>query len=163
MRLTAADLAAYESTIAVLLERYGVSLDLDADAPIALEESPNGALSFELRGFLPDGRRPPLSVLLVREKWGEVGRDSYERLGYEYELLDHERRFRRAYHLHDVDHFVRRFNVAVHEHCERPIGVASCPHFEGSPIRDGFRGVEILVDAWTNPTIPDCAVLSCLE
>jgi hypothetical protein len=76
-------------------------------------------------------------------------------------LLDHERDFRRAHHLHDRDVFVRRFNVVVHEHCERPIGNVQCAHYEGSPIRDAFAGVVALLDAWTADP-PECADLRCL-
>ena len=146
----------------MLLERYGVALSLGPEEAIAIEESPSAAVSFAVRGFLPDRRQPPLSVLAVREKWLPIGRDAYERWEYEYELLDHERRFRRAFHLHDAEYFVRRFYVAVHEHCERPIGVISCAHYEGSPIRDGLHAVEALVAVWADSTVLDCSAMRCL-
>jgi hypothetical protein len=163
MRLSIADLEDYLSRVAELLERYGVVLDLDPTAELVLEESPSGAMSFALRGFLPDGRDPPLSVLEVRERWRQVAPDKVERWDYEYELLDHERGFRRGFHLHDRQDFVRRFDVVVHEHCERPIGTAHCAHIEGSPVRDGYRGVELLLEIWMNPGIPDCLEMPCLE
>ena len=133
------------------------------DGDLALEESPSGSLAFELRGFLPDGRQPPKAVLEVREVWGRVEADAFERRGYAYELLDHERGFRRAFHLHDADVFVRRYAVVVHEHCERPIGIAPCTHVSGGPVRDAYRAVELLMGIWVDPSIPDCATLPCLE
>jgi dihydrofolate reductase len=67
-------------------------------------------MSFALRGFLPDGRTPPLSVLEIRERWRRLGPDQVERWEYEFELLDHERGVRRAFHLHHADEFIRRFH-----------------------------------------------------
>ena len=57
--------------------------------------------------------------------------------------------------------FERRYLVVVHEHCERPLGDAACDHYEGSPIRDGYAGVMVLIDAWTDE--PGCFELRCLE
>lgn len=163
MRLSIGDLEDYLSRVAELLERYGVVLDLPTTAPLELMESPSGTLSFSLRGFLPDAGSPPLSVLDVRERWVAVGPGVLERGEYEYELLDHERGYRRAFHLHDRSDFVRRFDVVVHEHCEQPIGSSPCPHFAGFPVRDGYRGVELLLEAWIEPDAPDCAALTCLD
>lgn len=163
MRLSAGELEDYVSRIALQLERYGVTLDLGPDGAIAIEESPGGTLSFDLRGFLPDGRQPPLAELAVREKWRPRGGDTFERWEYEYELVDHARRFRHAFHLHDAESFLRRFDVAVHEHCERPIGHRLCEHFAGLPVRDGYRAVEVLFELWTSPTLADCAAMTCLE
>ena len=163
MQLSIAALEDYLSRVAELLERYGVVLDLEPTAPLVLEESPSGAMSFALRGFLPDGRTPPLSILEIRERWRRLGPDEVERWEYEFELLDHERGFRRAFHLHHADEFIRRFHVVVHEHCERPIGTAPCGHVVGSPVRDGYRGVEILLEAWIAPSMPDCSAMTCLE
>lgn len=163
MRLPLAELEAYLSGVAELLERYGVVLDLAPDAPLEVAESPSGALSFSLRGFLPDGEMPPQSVLEVRERWVSLGPDEVERSEYEYELLDHDRDFRRAFHLHDREDFVRRFDVVVHEHCELPIGTAPCSHFEAFPVRDGYRAVELLLETWVDPAVPDCRAMLCLD
>ncbi len=163
MLLTAGGLEEYLANAADLLERFGVALDLRPDEDLDLDESPSGSLSFELRGFLPDGRNPPRAVLEVREIWQPAPGNAFTRTEYEFELLDHERGFRRAFHLHDAEAFVRRFQVVVHEHCEGPIGSAPCAHMAGYPVRDVFRGVELLVDAWIDSQTPDCAVLPCLE
>jgi len=161
--LASADIEDYLLRVAELLERHGVVLDIEPTAPLVLEESPSGALSFAIRGYLPDGRIPPLSVLEVREVWRRLGPGHAERWEYQYELIDHERGVRRAFHMHDREDFLRRFQVAVHEHCEAPLGAAPCPHVAGLPVRDAFRGVELLLEAWIGPSLPDCASMTCLE
>jgi hypothetical protein len=30
-------------------------------------------------------------------------------------------------------------------------------------VRDGYRGVEILLEAWIDPQAPDCGAMTCLE
>ena len=87
MQLSIAELEVYLSRIAELLERYGVVLDVEPTDSLVLEESPSGAMSFALRGFLPDGRFPPLSVLEVRERWRRLAPDQLERWEYEFEYL----------------------------------------------------------------------------
>jgi hypothetical protein len=149
--------------VAELLERYGVSLDLGPGEDLTLEETPLGALAFELRGFLPHGRQPPRAALEIREVWRPAAGGRYERSEYEYELLDRDRDYRRAFHLHDGDWFVRHFSVVVHEHCERPIGTSTCDHYAGHPVRDAFAAAELLVRTWVDPLAPDCSALPCLE
>jgi hypothetical protein len=163
VRLSAGALDDYLAHTALLLERYGALLELGPDEGVGLAESPNGSLSFELRGVLPDNRRPPATVE-IRETWRTLpGGSDYERFEYVYELLDHERDLRRAFHLHDADVFVRRFQVVVHEHCEHPIGTAPCAHLFGVPVRDAFAGFELLVDAWIDPVDPDCDHMQCID
>ena len=163
MRLTRAGLEDLLASLAELLERYGVALDLAAGEELALVESPSRSLSFELRGLLPDAHQPPRSVLELREVWQPSEAGDLERRDYAYELLDHERGYRRAFHLHDRDRFVDRFEVVVHEHCEQTIGRAPCDHVAGHPVRDGYRAVEMLMAIWVDPVVPDCAPLPCLE
>lgn len=146
-----------------MLERRGVVLALEPGESLVLDEAPSGTLSFELRGSLPDGRTPPLSTIEVRERWRRLAPNIAERWEYEFELLDHERDVRRAFHLHDSDYFVRNFEVVVHEHCERPMGRAQCPHHAGSPVLDGYRGVDLLLGMWMDPIVPDCEAVECLE
>jgi hypothetical protein len=153
----------YLGNTALLLERYGVVLDLGPDDSVALDVSPKGSLSFALRGFLPDDHQPTQRIVEVREIWQPVGGDTYERSEYAYELVDRERDSRRAFHLHDADLFVRRFQVVVHEHCEQPIGHAPCAPVQGGPVRDSFEGVLRLVDAWIDPVDRVCDGLQCLD
>ncbi|MDQ3476194.1 MAG: hypothetical protein M3492_07650, partial [Actinomycetota bacterium] len=121
------------------------------------------SLSFELRGFLPDAHQPPRSVLELREVWQPTESGVLERRDYAYELLDQERGYRRAFHLHDRDWFADHFDVVVHEHCEQPIGTAPRDHVAGHPVRDGFRAAELLMAIWVDPVVPDSAALPCLE
>lgn len=153
----------YASRLVALLERYGVVVSKPASSePVEILEADDGSLSFELIGSLPDGREPPLSTLELRERFQPVAGDLFERDRYEYELLDRERGLRRAFHLHDPGWFERRYLVVVHEHCERPIGLAACAHYHGSPMRDGYAGIVRLIDAWTGEP-PDCSLLVCLD
>ncbi len=162
MRLRSDQLDDYVADLAQLLERYGVVLNKPAAGQgIELLEDDAGRIGFELIGGLPDGRQPPLATLEVREEFTPVD-DLYQRSRYEFELVDLERNFRRAFHLHFPEWFEARHLVVVHEHCEQPIGEIRCPHFEGSPKRDGYQGVMALMTAWADDP-PDCASLPCLE
>lgn len=153
----------YLSAVATLLERYGVNVRAPSGmAAVELLEDSGGRLSFELLGHLPNGGAGDRSEIAVREVFERVGQDQYERIGYEYELLDRERDYRRALHLHVPEWFRARYLVLVHEHCERPIGRVACEHYEGSPLRDAFAGIGALIDVWTSEP-PDCDSLRCLE
>jgi hypothetical protein len=163
VQLSIPDLEDYLSRLAEHLERYGVVLDLEDTAPLGLDESPTGVMSFQIRGFLPDGRMPQLSIIEVRERWRRLAQDRVERSEYEFELIDHERGYRRAFHLHDGEYFVRRYQVVAHGHCEEPIGTSPCAHFADSPVRDGYRGVDRLMETWIDPSPPDCSKVDCLE
>ena len=146
--------------VAALIERLGATIRGDDD--LQLVEDRAGGLTYELVADLPDGLEPARAEIVVREAFTPEGRQAYVRAHYEYELLDHSRDFRRAFHLHTPDWFRRHHLVIVHEHCERPIGAIDCPHSFGSPIRDASAGVLALIDAWTDEP-PDCSALQCLE
>ena len=34
---------------------------------------------------------------------------------------------------------------------------------DGSPVRDGYRGVEILLETWIGPGTHYCSAMTCLE
>ncbi len=162
MRASYEACAGYLVRVAQLLERNGVMLRKPADGEdLVLEEDDDGVLSFELLGDLPDGSRPAMAGVEVREEFRPIGADLYERSRYEYELLDKARDYRRAFHLHFPEWFEQTFLVVVHEHCERPIGRVDCAHFEGSPIKDAHAGIGVLMDVWTGEP-PDCDALRCL-
>lgn len=156
-------IAEYLLLVAALMERYGIALRLpEGTGELEILEDPAGDLSYELLGDLPGGANRSRSELIVRERFARVGPDRYARAGYAYEILDRERDYRRAFHLHDPGWFQQEFLVVVHEHCERPIGHVPCRHYEGSPIKDAFAGVEVLMGTWTG-LAPDCSRLTCLE
>lgn len=161
MRLSGSGLEDYVADVVELLERYGAAVGPDAQPYI--NATPSGARWFEIRAVLHDGRSPSRSAMELREVWRPLATDSYERREYEFELLDRDRDLRRAFHLHDRDVFARVFDVVVHEHCEQPIGSSSCDHYAGLPVRDAFAGVEILIDTWIKPDVPDCGALTCLD
>lgn len=163
MRLTTPELEDHVASVALLLERFGVNLDLGTHEELLLQRSPSGARWFAFRGLLPGERHSAGSIVGLREIWRPTNAEHLERAEYAYELLDHELDFRRAFHLHDAEAFVRRFQVVVHEHCERPIGTALCDHLAGSPVKDAYKAVTLLLDAWVDPAVPDCAGLPCLE
>jgi hypothetical protein len=154
--------AEYLSRVVALIERFGATLDLAEGADLELLEEDDGTLSFEIMGGLSDGTHPALARLVIREGFRRISPDLYERSRYEYELVDRARDFRRAFHLHFPEWFARQFLVVVHEHCERPIGLVDCEHYEGRPIEDAFAGVTTLMDVWTAEP-PDCGTLTCLE
>ena len=161
MRFAPAELDAYVADLAELAERYGITLTLSDDESLSIETEPGGGRRFNIVGSLPDGRRPPQATVQIAEKWQAVD-DAYERSAYRYELIDHQRGYRRAFHRHDDQWFVSRFGVVVHEHCESPIGETRCPHHFGPPIADAFKGIEALMSAWVADS-PDCDDLPCLE
>jgi hypothetical protein len=162
VELSSPDVDDYASRLVELLERYGVVLTKPAPAERAeILDADDGSLSFELIGSLPDGRQPALSTIEIRERFHPIEGDRFERVGYVYELLDHERDFRRAFHMHDPEWFEHTYLVLVHEHCERPVKHASCDHYHGRPVRDGYAGVVALFDAWTDEP-PVCSKLRCL-
>lgn len=92
-----------------------------------------------------------------------MGPDEWACVEYQYELRNHEMRYRRAYHRHDVDDFVRTHAVAVHGHCEATLGVEECGHYFDEPVEDAFDGFHRLYDAWLSGETPDCRALVCLD
>lgn len=163
MRATQDQIAAYLASAANMLGRYGVDLAFssDSDAVDLLEDS-NGNLSFEVLGILPGSQDAARSEIAIREGFERLGADEYERTRYEFEVVDHGRDFRRAFHMHFTEWFIERYRVVVHEHCERPIRRVACEHYEGSPIKDAFAGIVKLIEVWADGP-PDCADLACLD
>ena len=161
--VAAVELEDHVSRVVALLERYGATITKPAaEEDLEILEADDGSLSFEVTGSLPDGRHPPLSTIEIRERFVPAAGDRLERADYEYELIDHERDLRRAFHLHDAGWFEHRYLVVVHEHCEQPVGHIPCRHYQGTPVRDGLAAVEVLLNVWTGP-VPNCDSLPCLD
>jgi hypothetical protein len=164
VRLSAERLDRYAIALATYL--YSIGAELDAEIP-RLEEADDGGVGVFVGGRLPDdpgdGSGDGRARIDVTEHWAPDG-DALEQVGYLYELLDHAGDRRRAFHRHDDVVFLRAFGVAVHEHCEEPIGMAPCEHVAGLPKRDGFEAINDLLVAWsTSSGRPICAELRCLE
>lgn len=151
----------YLADVAELLERFGVRLTQPASGDdLELIEDDAGVLSFELVGEIGDWASP--ARIELREALAPYGDGStYQTSQYGYELIDMAGDFRRGFHFHDADWFLREYLVAVHEHCEQPLGSATCAHYSGTPIKDSYAGARRLLDAWTAGPI-DCATLPCL-
>lgn len=146
-----------------LMERLGpvvVSPDGRDDAAVAHE--PSGLLRIRLEALLSSSRSGDAEIEVV-ELWGPAGHGTWDRVGYAYELRDHRLGYRRAFHRHDVDYFVRRHDVATHEHCESTIGMVVCHHSAGEPVRDAVDGFLRLYGQWLENSPPDCSALRCLD
>jgi hypothetical protein len=163
MLVSAEECEAYLANVAGLLERYGVVLTAPGPgADLELLEDDDGALSFEIIGQLPGETATTGAIVEVREELSPLGDGTHRTTRYEYELIDPAANHRRAFHLHDPETFVRRYLVAVHEHCEHPLHRVDCPHYAGSPLKDSHAGVGALMDAWVGGPI-ECSSLTCLE
>lgn len=161
--VTTDDLLTYLADIVERLESLSVTLlPPNAGDELELGQEDDGSLVIDLEARLPVARRSRDVELDLFERWDSAASDTFERTAYRFELRHHGLEYRRAYHRHDVDHFVRSFDVATHEHCEATLGVATCSHYHGAPIPDAFRAIDRLYDLWLTDTTPDCSVLWCL-
>lgn len=110
----------------------------------------------------PAGARRSANPTRSRVTPGRTLRDAWACVEYGYELRHHELGYRRALHRHDEAWFVRLLGVATHEHCEATIGVATCSHYEGRPVADGFDAFRRLYALWLTDERPACDDLTCL-
>jgi hypothetical protein len=157
-------LLSYLADLVEELERFAVTLlSPDDRDEIILGREPDGSLAVDLQGRLPVSRRSQEVVLELFERWRPTGPDEWACVEYQYELRHHEMQYRRAFHRHDVDRFVRAHAVATHEHCEMTLGVEVCGHYFGEPMSDAFDGFHRLYELWLSGQAPDCAALVCLD
>ena len=157
------ELVAYLADLVEELERYAVTLLPPADRDeITLGRDPDGDLVIDLEGRLPISPRSRSVELDLFERWQLTGPDQWVCVEYEYELRHHELGYRRAFHRHDQDHFVRLYGVATHEHCEATMGLEVCGHYVGQPVADAFDGFRRLYHIWLMDQKPDCQALTCL-
>lgn len=159
MRLRRKAVETYAERIFTKLWHSGVDFDPFPGAP-TIDSA--GAIRLVFDGRLPDAGLPQPARLAVHEWWSPVAGKYWERTGYAYDLIDYANSFRRAFHWHDGEYFVRRFRVVVHQHWEARIGRAPCPHYECSPVADAFRGIEILLSIWQMGSA-GCHALHCLD
>jgi hypothetical protein len=157
------ELLTYLADLVEELERYAVTLlPPDDGDQSSLGRDQDGSLVIDLEGRLPMSRRSGAVDLDLFERWRPTGRDEWACVEYRYELRHHEIGYRRAFHRHDEEHFVRMHGVATHEHCEATIGVEACGHYYGLPVADAFDGFRRLYGTWLTDQKPDCAALDCL-
>ena len=158
------ELLAYLADLVEELERYALTLLPPADSDeIALGQDPDGCLVVDLEARLPVSRRSKDVDLELLERWQPTGREQWSCVEYKYELQHRELGYRRAFHRHDQDHFVRVYGVATHEHCEATMGVTLCGRYYGRPVTDAFDGFRRLYDLWLMDQKPDCLALTCLD
>lgn len=165
MRLTRARLNGYLAGLAK--KTWTIGADLRSGEPALARDPRQGLIELALTAVLPSAGVLRPAELTIRERWalaGDTG-DRWERVGYLYELDDHEMNRRRAYHWQDPEVFIRHFQVVVHEHCEEAMGMAACRHYAGFPVENGYAGIDLLLAAWT--VAPGgslgCDRLVCLE
>lgn len=158
------DLRAYLANVVEHLERYAVTVLAPNDRDtIALGTEADGSLVLDLEGRLPVARRSRDVKLELFERWSPIERGRWACVEYGYELRHEELGYRRALHRHDEARFVRHLGVATHEHCETTMGVVTCDHYFGVPVRDAIDGFERLYGLWLTGAKPDCRALRCLE
>lgn len=160
---SANELLAYLADLVEELERYAVTLlPPDDRDEITLGRERDGSLVIDLEGRLPTSRRSRPVELEMLERWRRIGPDQLACVEYRYELRHHGIGYRRAFHRHDEDSFVRAYGVVTHEHCEATMGVEVCGHYYGRPVADAFDGFRRLYDTWLTDLKPDCLALICL-
>jgi hypothetical protein len=159
---TTDELLGYLADVIEHAERYGAIVQPPYDAADVAwtREGEYLAMDLEIRPPVDRGARVEITLA---ERWRPIGADRWELDEYAYELRDFGLDYRRAFHQHDRDDFVRFFGVATHEHCESVMGHPRCDHYAGIPCRDGRDALERLYVIWTAGTKPDCSQLRCLE
>lgn len=162
IRATTDELLTYVADLIETVERYGATVLPPNDAPdVALEQDGNRLL-LELGTRLPVDRRSKDVDLSLSERWTPQGSDAYVLDEYGYELRDLELDHRRALHRHDVEYFIRSYDVATHEHCEATLGHEVCSHYAGPPASGAIDGFLRLYGVWLAGTKPHCSSLRCL-
>ena len=154
------DLPGYVETVARRLGSTGA----DVAGPTIGYVAGGLAAGVSIAAALPGSGIPQNSEIRFVERWERPYLDQPWRLTeYAYDLLDHERDVRLALHLHHADWFVANFRVVVHEHCEKPIGVARCAHYAGRPVNGGLDALYRLLAVWMEDPPPDCSALHGLR
>jgi hypothetical protein len=159
---TTDDLLDYLADVIERAERFGATVLPPNDAETVAWERIGGELLMDLAVQPPVGQSSRLVQIVLRERWRAAGTDRWELAEYSYELRNHELDYRRALHRHDVDHFVRAYGVATHEHCETTLGNPVCSHYMANQCRGALDGLDRLYGAWLAGRKPDCSDLRCL-
>ena len=156
-------LLTYVADLVWEIERFAVTVLPPNDSDeITLGREDDGALVIDLECRPPRSRRSADVHLGIFERWCPTGVDRYERVDYRFEIRHDELQYRRAFHRHHVERFLRAFDVATHEHCEATIGVVTCDHYFGEPVARASEGFMRLYELWLSDEKPDCSVLPCL-
>ena len=156
-------LLTYLADLVEQIERLAVTVLPPNDADeIELGREDDGSLVIDLECRPPRPRRSADVEIEVFERWRPIGPDRFERVHYRFEIRHHELRYRRAFHRHDAERFLRAFDVATHEHCEATLGYATCAHYFSDPVADARDGFRRVYELWLTDEKPGCSGLPCL-
>ena len=153
---TLPELRLYLGRLAATLWNYG------ADFPEpTLNPHDDGSYGIAFSATLPGASTPKPAVIELVEVWDPAGRGEYARTEYDYDFIEYPLNRRRAFHRHDEEDFLRRFGVAVHEHCEEVLGKPACKHYMGLPV-DGDEAIRLFTILWGQPGQLGCSQLRCI-
>ncbi|HET9852048.1 MAG TPA: hypothetical protein VFP56_06030 [Candidatus Limnocylindrales bacterium] len=129
----------------------------------AAEFDDSGHIAFGLVGTIAAAEGLGLDAeISLDERWRPLPERRWERDEYAYDLIDHGRARRRAFHLHDRALSEARLGVLAHEHCD-VLGAPRCSHYVGRDIGDGYLAIDLLLAAWVEPDDLGCDSLICLS
>lgn len=153
---TLLDLRRYLGRLAVTLWNFG------ADFPEpTLDPFDDGTWGFDFSTPLPGSAAPRPATIRLAEIWEPAARGEYALAEYAYDFVEYPLDRRLAFHRHDQRDFLRRFAVAVHEHCEEELGRPACRHYFGFPI-DAEEAIRRFTVVWGQPAPLGCATKRCI-
>lgn len=153
---TLLELRTYLGRLAVTLWNYGAEFPQPA-----LDTYDDGSVGFEFHAALPGADAPKPAIIKMVEVWGPVRGGEYARAEYGYDFIEYPLDRRRAFHRHDEDDFLRKFGIAVHEHCEEVLGRPACEHYMGLPV-NGDEAIRQFAIMWGQPGALGCSRLRCV-
>ena len=110
---------------------------------------------------MPGADAPRPAIIKMVEVWTPMRRGDHRRVGYAYDFIEYPLNRRRAFHRHDEEAFLRRFGVAVHEHCEEVLDQPTCGHYMGLPV-DGYEAIRRFTVLWGQAGALGCSRLRCI-
>lgn len=140
---------------------YTRGFDLPTRPTAEFDDS--GDIVFGVRGVIESPTETLDAEITLDELWRPLPELRWERDEYTYDLIDHGRARRRAFHLHDRALARARLRSAVHEHCEEVLGDIARAHYLGRELPDGYLALDLLIAAWLEPARLGCDGLICLD
>lgn len=153
---TLRDLRHHADTLASILWNLGA----DVGGPF-LDRYDAANVVVSVSASLPGPVAPAATEVVLQELWEPTPGKRYRRVEYAYDFIDHPLRRRRAFHAHDVQHFIAEFDVVTHEHCEEILGAPACDHYFGLPV-DAYDAIRRFALLWGRPGPLGCNELRCM-
>jgi hypothetical protein len=153
---TSLEIRTYLGRLSATLWNYGATFPVPT-----LDAYDSGEIGFELVATLPGANLPKPAVIKITEIWAPIG-TRFHRAEYAYDFIEHPLDRRRAFHRHHEGDFLRRFGVAVHEHCEEVIGRPDCDHYLGLPV-DADEAIRRFTMIWGQPGPLGCSSFHCAD